>query len=178
MKNTESPKPSSRPFDLDLNNLLHPERAFAHPHDVVSDPDLTVNEKRAILASWASDASAVEAAPALRLGPGCSRPVPVDDILDALRALDNEAHGKAVEASWLRRQVRRRSIETFRARRRSEESRPRSYALRPFAPPPRRGGRPAFHALPLSSGADTKIGPDISYCSIEMLVGNCRHDRR
>ncbi|MFZ1882428.1 MAG: hypothetical protein WAU53_02225 [Rhodoplanes sp.] len=113
-KNTESPKPSSRPFDLDLNNLLHPERAFAHPHDVVSDPDLTVNEKRAILASWASDASAVEAAPALRLGPGCSRPVPVDDILDALRALDNEA-------SWLRRQVRRRSIETFRARRRSEE---------------------------------------------------------
>jgi hypothetical protein len=104
-----------------LNNLLHPERAFAHPHDVVSDPDLTVNEKRAILASWASDASAVEAAPALRLGPGCSRPVPVDDILDALRALDNEAHGKAVEASWLRRQVRRRSIEPFRARRRSEE---------------------------------------------------------
>jgi hypothetical protein len=121
MKNTESPKPSSQPFDFDLNDLLHPERAFAHPRDVVGDPDLTVNEKRAILASWASDASAVEVAPALRLAPGCSRPVPVDDILDALRALDNEAHGKAVETSWLRRQVRRRSIETFRARRRPEE---------------------------------------------------------
>jgi hypothetical protein len=121
MKNTESPKPSSQPFDFDLNNLLHPERAFAHPRDFVGDPDLTVNEKRAILASWASDANAVEVAPALRLAPGCSRPVPVDDILDALRTLDNETHGKAVETSWLRRQVRRRSIETFRGRRRPEE---------------------------------------------------------
>lgn len=121
MKNTESPNPSSRPFKPDLDNLLHPERAFAHPHDVVTDPDLTLNEKKAILASWASDASAVEAAPALRLGPGCSRPVPVDDILDALRVLDEEAHEKTVEASWLRRQVRRYSIETFRARRRSDE---------------------------------------------------------
>jgi hypothetical protein len=121
MKNSESPNRSSRPFDLDLNNLLHPESAFAHPHDVVTDPDLTLNEKRAILASWASDASAVEAAPALRLGPGCSRPVPVDDILDALRMLDKEAHEMTVEASWLRRQARRRSIETFRARRRSDD---------------------------------------------------------
>jgi hypothetical protein len=121
MKNTESHKRSSRPFDFALDDLLHPERAFAHPRDVVTDPDLTLSEKRAILASWASDASAVEAAPALRLGPGCSRPVPVDDILDALRALDKEAHEKTVEISWLRRQVRRRAIETFRARRRPDE---------------------------------------------------------
>ncbi|MEZ5889228.1 MAG: hypothetical protein R3D52_02585 [Xanthobacteraceae bacterium] len=121
MKNTESPDPSSQPFDLDPNNLLHPESAFAHPHDVVTDPDLTLNEKRAILASWASDASAVEAAPMLRRGPGCSRPVPVDDILDALRALDKEAPEKTAEASWLRRHVRRRSIENFRARRRPDE---------------------------------------------------------
>ena len=34
--------------------------------DVVNDPDMTVQEKRAILASWASDACAVEAAPDLR----------------------------------------------------------------------------------------------------------------
>ncbi|HET7383471.1 MAG TPA: hypothetical protein VFJ59_12925, partial [Pseudolabrys sp.] len=52
-------------FDLDA--LLHPARAFAHPMDVVRDPDLTLNEKRAILASWASDACAVEAAPELRI---------------------------------------------------------------------------------------------------------------
>jgi hypothetical protein len=36
---------------------------------VLKDPDLTLNEKRAILASWASDACAVEAAPALRRAP-------------------------------------------------------------------------------------------------------------
>jgi len=50
---------------FDLNALLHPAQAFAHPSDVVNDPDLTLNEKRAILASWASDACAVESAPAV-----------------------------------------------------------------------------------------------------------------
>ena len=50
----------------DLDALLHPAQAFEHPSDVVNDPDLTLNEKRAILASWASDACAIEAAPALR----------------------------------------------------------------------------------------------------------------
>ena len=48
---------------LDLNALLHPAQAFSHPADVVNDPDLTLNEKRAILASWASDACAVESVP-------------------------------------------------------------------------------------------------------------------
>jgi hypothetical protein len=38
---------------FDLNELLHPERAFGHPSEVIKDPDLTINEKRAILASWA-----------------------------------------------------------------------------------------------------------------------------
>jgi hypothetical protein len=121
MNNSGSPKPSPHPSGLDLDDLLHPARAFAHPQDVVADPDLTLNEKRAILASWASDASALDAAPALRCGPGCTRPVPIDDILDALRALDKEAHEGAADASWLRRQVRRRSIETYRGRRRPEQ---------------------------------------------------------
>ena len=31
---------------FDLNDLLHPARAFSHPSDVVKDPDLTLNEKR------------------------------------------------------------------------------------------------------------------------------------
>ena len=51
-------------FELDA--LLHPAKAFAHPMDVVRDSDLTLNEKQAILSSWASDACAVEAAPELR----------------------------------------------------------------------------------------------------------------
>jgi len=82
----------------DLAALLHPAQAFAHPRDVVDDPDLTLNEKRAILASWVSDAGAVEAA---------------DEILRALRALDAAANATA----WARRQVRRESIEAFRRRR-------------------------------------------------------------
>src|SRR5207302_2477670 len=76
--------------DFDLDELLHPAQAFAHPKDVVNDPDLTLSEKRAILASWASDACAVEAAPAMRRPPG-NRPVPFDDIVDALRELDRQA---------------------------------------------------------------------------------------
>jgi hypothetical protein len=76
-------------FDLDA--LLHPARAFAHPMNVVSDPDLTLSEKRAILASWASDACAVEAEPALRHPPGTNAPVQFDDVMDALRTLDRAA---------------------------------------------------------------------------------------
>jgi hypothetical protein len=75
---------------LNLEALLHPSRAFAHPLDVVRDGDLTRNEKRAILASWASDACAVEAAPALRRTPE-GRAIRFDDIMDALRILDRDA---------------------------------------------------------------------------------------
>jgi hypothetical protein len=80
---------------FDLDSLLHPAQAFDHPSDVVNDPDLTLNEKRAILASWASDACALEAAPALRQPPGSRKPVTFDEIMDALRDLDEEAraHG-------------------------------------------------------------------------------------
>lgn len=83
----ETTKAKNDVFDLDT--LLHPARAFAHPMDVVRDPDLTLNEKRAMLASWASDCCAVEAAPELRVtAPGSL--VAWDDIMDALRALDKE----------------------------------------------------------------------------------------
>lgn len=75
---------------LDLQALLHPAGAFAHPNDVVRDPDLTLGEKRAILASWASDACVVESAPDLRIAPAGSRPVAFDDVMDALRDLDRQ----------------------------------------------------------------------------------------
>jgi hypothetical protein len=71
----------------DIETLLHPSQLYEHPSEVVSDPDLTLNEKRAVLASWASDACAVEAMPALRKGPN-GRVVAFDEIMDALRALD------------------------------------------------------------------------------------------
>jgi hypothetical protein len=74
---------------LDLDDLLHPAQAFERPMNVVNDPDLTLSEKRAILASWASDACAVEAAPALRQAPG-GRTICFDDVMDALHALDRQ----------------------------------------------------------------------------------------
>jgi hypothetical protein len=83
---------------LDIESLLHPANAFSHPTEVVCDPDLSLNEKRAILASWASDACAVESAPALRILPAGSEPVTFDEVMDALRLLDEEvrAYGKPV----------------------------------------------------------------------------------
>jgi hypothetical protein len=57
---------------FDLSSLLQPAQAFAHPSEVVNDCDLTLSEKRAILASWASDACAVEANPGLGRTPGLS----------------------------------------------------------------------------------------------------------
>jgi hypothetical protein len=73
----------------DFDGLVYPSQVFQHPSEVVGDPDLSLNEKRAILAAWASDACAIEAAPGLRQSAG-GRVVPFDEIMDALRALDRE----------------------------------------------------------------------------------------
>ena len=78
--------------DVDLDDLLHPARAFGHPSEVLNDPDLSLNEKRAILASWASDACAIEAAPELRSNPQ-GAPVHFDEIMEALRTLDRQMNG-------------------------------------------------------------------------------------
>jgi len=92
---------------LDLDALLHPAQAFAHPSQVVNDPDLTLSEKRAILASWASDACAVEAVPALRQAPGMA-PVRFDDVMDALRTLDRQANEQYKPKPHYRRVLARR----------------------------------------------------------------------
>src|ERR1700710_2248537 len=68
--------------ELELDYLLHPAGAFRTPMEVVNDPDMTNQEKRAILASWASDACAAEAAPDLRRQLA-SPVVRFDDIMDA-----------------------------------------------------------------------------------------------
>lgn len=87
--------------NLELDELLHPAQAFSHPSEVTNDPDLTLNEKRAILASWASDACAIEAAPELRRGP--KAPVLFDDIMDALRSLDKQANASRYRNPFGRR---------------------------------------------------------------------------
>ncbi len=59
------------------------------PDDVVHHPQLEPEVKRSILASWASDAFAVRSQPALRKPPELRRPVPVGEVLDALKRLDD-----------------------------------------------------------------------------------------
>lgn len=88
------------PFDIDA--LLHPSRAFRHPLDVVRDPDMTVAKKRSVLASWASDACAIESNPALRETASGSI-VNYDDIIDALQSLDGGSSETATYA-YKRRQ--------------------------------------------------------------------------
>jgi hypothetical protein len=73
---------------FDFEALIHPGTVYAHPRDVVADAALSLGEKRAILASWASDASAIASCPALRAPEGLKAPVTIDEILEALCALD------------------------------------------------------------------------------------------
>jgi hypothetical protein len=101
--------PYNRPEGWEPNDLLHPAQAFEHPSHVVNDPDLTLNEKRAILASWASDACAPEAAPHLRCAPGGKQPVLFDDVIEALRTLDKQANEK--DSARYRRVLRRGRFE-------------------------------------------------------------------
>ncbi|SDD76811.1 hypothetical protein SAMN05216337_101514 [Bradyrhizobium brasilense] len=73
---------------LDFDYLLHPGTEFEHPRDVLSHSGPTLAEKRAILASWASDASAIASCPSPRAPEGLKAPVTFDEILEALCALD------------------------------------------------------------------------------------------
>jgi hypothetical protein len=54
----------------------------------VNHPQLEPEVKREILASWASDACAVEGTPALRKPPEVAQPLRLDDVMAALRNLD------------------------------------------------------------------------------------------
>lgn len=65
-----------------------PAIGFTHPREVLKHPGLTPGEKRAVLSSWASDASAVEDEPCLRWLLGTPEPVPYADVRAALFALD------------------------------------------------------------------------------------------
>jgi hypothetical protein len=88
MEDTMRPTTAFADNVFDINAMLHPGTVFEHPRDVVNHPDLTISEKRAILASWASDASAIASCPALRAPQGLKAPVTIDEILEALCELD------------------------------------------------------------------------------------------
>ena len=86
-------QPDARHAYLDLGSLLHPSGAFAHPYQVVDDPDLTLSEKRAILAAWAADARSVRPSVA-KPATAASPPVKLEDIQAALREIGEQvSHG-------------------------------------------------------------------------------------
>lgn len=92
--------PTLHPGDGDLDLLFHPSRAYERPADVLADPELSNDQRRAILSSWASDACAVESAPALRRAPFAHAPVTFDEVMDALLKLD---HANAPQPGTMRR---------------------------------------------------------------------------
>jgi hypothetical protein len=89
-ENINSPVTEEATAAISAAHLLHPEKHFNHPQDVLAAEHIVTDEKRAILASWASDMFAIESIPALRLYPGTEKPVSYDEILDALKSLDEE----------------------------------------------------------------------------------------
>lgn len=70
------------PAVLDQGLHLH------NPIEVVRASSLSVDDRRAILAAWASDLYAMESQPALRYLPGTPRPVSIDEVQAALKELD------------------------------------------------------------------------------------------
>ena len=70
---------------------------ISSPQDLVDHPQLEPEVKRAILASWASDACAVRSKPSLRRPPELPEPIEVDEVLGALRVLDGS--GEAAQAA-------------------------------------------------------------------------------
>jgi hypothetical protein len=76
--------------------------------EVLRNPALGADEKRALLASWASDAHAVEDAPSLRrIDDGTV--LHIDDILEALKGLDRPPAGARLRQHW-RRAVGKRQV--------------------------------------------------------------------
>ncbi len=71
-----------------LERGIRPAVGFQSPDEVVKDPHLSLREKREILSSWASDASAVQDEPGLRWLLGTVEPVRFDEVRAALRRLD------------------------------------------------------------------------------------------
>lgn len=70
---------------------VRPAVGFSDPLDVLKDPHLTTREKREILCSWASDASAVQEEPTMRWLLGTPEPVPLTEVQAALARLDRWA---------------------------------------------------------------------------------------
>lgn len=72
-----------------LDPTFHPVSNYNSPDAVLNDPWLSTDEKRVILSSWASDMYGVESQPSLREIPGIPHRLRLEDILSALKRLDD-----------------------------------------------------------------------------------------
>ena len=88
-----------RPLKAARELWLRPAVGFEHPRDVLKDPGLDRAEKRAVLSSWASDASSVRDQPTQRWMIGTPNPVPLADIREALRILDRQTRDDCPDVS-------------------------------------------------------------------------------
>ena len=70
--------------------FFHAISHYDSPDDVLNDGKLSTDEKRVILSSWASDMYVVESWPTLREIPGLRHTLRLDDILAALKQLDDD----------------------------------------------------------------------------------------
>lgn len=80
-----------------FGRVLRPAIGFNRPSDVLKDPDLRFEDRRAILSSWASDGCAVPDRPYVRWMPGSLDPVPVDEVLEALYRLERSPGGEPLQ---------------------------------------------------------------------------------
>ncbi len=74
--------------EIHANSLL--ASTFSYPREVLANPFLDKLQKRCVLATWASDAFAVEGKPWLRQLPGSAMQVRIGDIIAALKMLDDD----------------------------------------------------------------------------------------
>ncbi|GLS61362.1 hypothetical protein GCM10007887_40700 [Methylobacterium haplocladii] len=122
--------PEASSFDV-RTALMAPGEVFSQPRDVLAHPILSYEEKRAILASWASDSHAVESCPTLRCLPGSrAELVPVGLVLAALAELDADNEASLVRHPAVKPQAQRRPLplwnvrRAFRPRRRDDDDDP------------------------------------------------------
>jgi hypothetical protein len=73
-----------------IEPFFHPVSHYNAPQDVLNDAKLSTDEKRVTLSSWASDMYVVESRPSLREIPGIPHRLRLDDILAALKRLDED----------------------------------------------------------------------------------------
>ncbi|MBW6424396.1 hypothetical protein KX729_23360 [Rhizobium sp. XQZ8] len=72
--------------------VLVPGLRISRPIDIARATFLSIDDRRAIFAAWASDLYAVDSQPSLRHLPGTPGPVSIDEVQVALIELDRRSH--------------------------------------------------------------------------------------